>query len=69
MENMEESLELQSYITEKEESYLNDHRAGEDAFEKIKGDYEQILASIELKYKNLMEDFQHIIASQASDIY
>lgn len=40
-----------------------------NVFDKIKQEYEDILASIELRYKNLSEDYEATIANQAAEIY
>lgn len=40
-----------------------------DAFDKIRLEYESILVNIELRYKNLAEDYEETIACQAGELY
>lgn len=69
MDDIGPDLDVQSYITENQESYLQDYKANNDVFDKIKQQYEDILGNIELRYKNLAEDYEATISSQAAELY
>lgn len=57
---MEENLDLESYISEAEESYLEEYKTNVDIFDKIKQEYEHIVEDIEIRYKTMSEEYQKI---------
>lgn len=54
MDDVESNLDLQSYITEQEESYLDEYKTNVCIFDKIKEEYELIIKSMEERYKKLV---------------
>lgn len=57
---MEENLDLESYISEAEESYLEEYKTNVDIFDKIKQEYEHIVEDIEIRYRTMAEEYQKI---------
>lgn len=57
---MEENLDLESYISEAEESYLEEYKTNVDIFDKIKQGYEHIVEDIEIRYRTMAEEYQKI---------
>lgn len=55
---MEENLDLESYISEAEESYLEEYKTNVDIFDKIKIEYEHIVEDIEIRYRTMAEEYQ-----------
>jgi hypothetical protein len=65
LERMEENLDLESYISEAEESYLEEFKNNVEIFDSIKNEYEHILRDIETRYRAMVEDFQSAAKAQA----
>ena len=69
LQRMEENLDLQSYISETEESYLEEYKNNAEIFDSIKTEYQNILRNIEIRYGGMVEDFQNAAKAQAGEIY
>lgn len=69
MEHMEDNLDLESYISEAEESCLEEYRNNVEIFDSIKEEYRRILDDIEIRYRAMVQDFQDAAKAQAVEIY
>lgn len=53
-------MDLESYISEAEESYLEEYKTNVDTFDKIKLEYEHIVEDIEIRYRTMAEEYQKV---------